>query len=301
MKIVYACDDNYAPLTAISAVSLLKHNPGAEIILLGYNIKTKSRLLVKTRVENAKGTFTYIDVSPAIAKLESIGASSYVSYAVYARIFIPELLSDETGRLLYLDCDTLIVGSLAELLATPLGNNPIGLGLDAIHPAYKTVISLASEKPYFNTGVMLMDLQKWRSSRCTERLMEELKYPHGRNPLGDQDIIVRVLNDEITPLDPKWNFLSQFILTKRKEIPVIYHFSGNTLGRPWFTSSKHPLREAYRAAAAEADLADAAYQTRSMPFEYRLQYWLFKLLPNCIFRPISNLMYRAHIRITYGV
>ena len=32
-RVIYACDENYAPLTAVSAVSLLKHNPGYEIIL----------------------------------------------------------------------------------------------------------------------------------------------------------------------------------------------------------------------------------------------------------------------------
>lgn len=301
MKIVYACDDNYAPLTAISAVSLLKHNPGAEIILLGYRLRDDSKDLVRSRVERSGGRFRYLDASPAIAKLEAIGADSYVSYAVYARIFIPELLGDETGTLLYLDCDTLVVDSLAELFAADLGDRPLALGLDAAHPAYKRVISLPADKPYYNTGVMIMDLARWRESRCTERLLAELQHPHGRNPLGDQDIIVRVLNDEIVPLGARWNFLSQFILTKRKERPAIYHFSGNTLGRPWFTSSKHPMRTAYRKAASEAGQPEAAEQTKPLPFEYRLQYWLFKILPNFLFRPICNLMYRTHIRLTYGI
>ena len=301
MKIVYACDDNYAPLTAISAVSLLKHNHKAEIILLGYRLQEESKTIVRTRVERSGGQFRYLDASPAIAKLESIGAAAYVSYAVYARIFIPDLLNEETEKILYLDCDTLVVDSLEELLDIDLGKCPLALGLDAAHPAYKRVISLAPDKSYYNTGVMVMDLSRWRKAKCTERLLTELQHPHGRNPLGDQDIIVRVLNDEIFPLGARWNFLSQFILTKRKEKPAIYHFSGNTLGRPWFTSSKHPMRTAYRKAADEADLPEAAEQTKRLPFEYRLQYWLFRLLPNFIFKPICNLMYRTHIRLTYSI
>ena len=39
MTAIYASDKNYAALTAISAVSLLKHNPGAKIVLLGYNLE----------------------------------------------------------------------------------------------------------------------------------------------------------------------------------------------------------------------------------------------------------------------
>lgn len=301
MRVVYACDDNYAALTAVSAVSLLKHNPGAEIILVGCKLKTGSIDNVKSRVEKFGGKFRYVDVSAKIDELQSIGACSYVSYAVYSRIFIGELLPDLSGKVLYLDCDTLVVDSIAEIFGTDLSGNPLALAPDAAHPAYKRVISLPPEKPYYNTGVTLIDLDKWRSAKCTERLMDELKSPHGRNPLGDQDIIVRVLNDEITELDRRWNFLSQYIMYGRKEKPAIYHFSGNTMGRPWFTSSKHPLRETYRKAAKEAGLPEAAEQTKPLPLEYKIQYWLYRLLPGFIFRPVCNLMLRTHIRLTYGI
>lgn len=301
MRVAYACDDNYAALTAISAVSLLKHTPGVEIILVGCRLKPESIEIVRSRVEKSKGSFRYVDVSEKIGELQTIGASSYVSYAVYSRIFIGELLPDISGKVLYLDCDTLIVDSIAEIFDTDLHGNPIALAPDAVHPAYKRVISLPDDKPYYNTGVALIDIDEWRKRLCTERLMDEIKAPHGRNPLGDQDIIVRVLNDEITELDRRWNFLSQYILYRCKEMPVIYHFSGNTMGRPWFTSSLHPLREAYRIAASEAGLPETAYQKKPLPFEYKLQYWLYKILPKFLFIPVCNLMTRTHIRMCYGV
>lgn len=299
-RVIYACDENYAPLTAVSAVSLLKHNPGYEIILLGYNLNASAIDTVRSRVVCHGGRFRYLDVSPAIARLVAIGADSYVSYAVYSRIFIPELMSGDSGKVLYLDCDTLVAGSLADLFELDL-RTPLALAPDAAHPAYKRVINLPPDKPYFNTGVALIDLESWRARTCTERLLEELQHPRGRNPLGDQDIIVRVLNDEITTLPIRWNFLSQYFLLKKKGKPAIYHFSGHTLGRPWFTSSKHPLRKVYQAAAAEAGLPEVAKQMREMGFEYKLQYWLYRLLPNFLFKPICNLMYRTHIRLTYGV
>ena len=301
VTVVYACDDNYAALTAVSAVSLLKHNPGVEIILVGCRLQPESIELVKSQIEKSSGKFRYVDVSAKINELQSMGACSYVSYAVYSRIFIGELLPDLHGKVLYLDCDTLIVDSIAKIFETDLRGNPLALAPDAAHPAYKRVISLPANKPYYNTGVTLIDLDKWRQRRCTERLMEELKSPHGRNPLGDQDIIVRVLNDEITELDRRWNFLSQYILYGRKERPAIYHFSGNTLGRPWFTSSRHPLRESYRQAAAEAGLPETAEQTKPLPLEYKIQYGLYKALPGFLFRPVCNMMLRLHIRLTYGV
>ena len=60
MKIVYACDDNYAALTAVSAVSLLKHKPGAEIILVGCRLKADAIETIKSRVEKFGGLFRYV-------------------------------------------------------------------------------------------------------------------------------------------------------------------------------------------------------------------------------------------------
>ena len=97
MTIVYASDKNYAALTAISAVSALKHNPGSQIVLLGYNLEQGSQDLVRSRVERFGGTFLYRDISPSIKRLVDEGYNGYTSYAAYARIFIPEILKED-GR-----------------------------------------------------------------------------------------------------------------------------------------------------------------------------------------------------------
>ena len=300
LNIIYASDDGYVGLAAISAVSLLKHNPGARIHLLGYRLTPASIDLVRSRVERHGGSFVHFDVTPLVGKLEELKVSHYTSYAIFARMFVSELIRTD-DRVLYLDCDTLVTDSLDDLMDIELHGHAFALALDAVHPAYKKVISLPPEKPYYNSGVMLMDLAAWREHGCSRRFMEELTHPHGRVILPEQDVIARTMGDEVEPLPPKWNFLSQFFLQQRKDAPAICHFSGNTLGRPWFTSSKHPMREAYRQAAAEAGLPEVAEQVRPMSFDYRLQYWLFRLLPHVLFKPVCNLMYRTHIRLTYGV
>ena len=77
--------------------------------------------------------------------------------------------------------------------------------------------------------------------------------------------------------------------------PRIFHFLGNTLGRPWYTSSRHPMREAYRKAAMEAGLAETAEQTKPMTADYKLQYWLHRILPQPLFDVACNCLYRLNI------
>lgn len=321
MTIVYASDDNYAGLTAVSAVSVLKWNPGAKIVLLGCRLKQESIDLVESRVTGHGGCFRYFDVSDRIAEIAAKGFTGYTSYAAYSRLFIAELLAEETGRILYIDCDTLVLGPLDELFAFPLNGRPFGFGYDCIHSAYKRYVNVAASDPYFNSGVMLADLAAWRAGGATEALKAEFAHPHGPNPLGDQDMIVRAWKDYATPLPPKWNFLSQYFLFDYRGVrkinglsapwadaeeyadaqrsPIICHFSGHTLGRPWFTSSKHPMRRKYIAAAEEADLKPVANQIRPMSAPYALQYRLWKLLPRFLFQPVARLMLRIHVLITY--
>lgn len=298
---VYACDDNYAALTAISAASLLNHNPSSRICVLGYNLAPESLERIRKCVENRGGIFQAFDATERIAKLVHEGRTAYVSYAVYTRLFISDLLADENGRVLYLDSDTLVADNLAPLFDRSLHGHPLALAPDVVHPSYKKVIGLTRRDTYYNTGVLLIDLASWRAKKCTERLLGELANPHGPNPLGDQDIIVRTLNREIEPLEPRWNFLSQYFLLRKPDNAAIYHFSGQTLGRPWYTSSRHPLRATYQQAAAAAGFPETAEQVRPMTIEYRIQAKLFSILPSWVFKPISNLMYRIHIRLTYGV
>lgn len=323
MTIVYASDKNYAALTAISAVSLLKHNPGASIVLLGYNLEADAQELVRSRVEKAGGKFKYIDVSPSIADLKDKGYCGYTSYAAYARIFIPDVL-DEDGRVLYLDGDTLVNGSLAELMAIDLKGKPFALAVDCVPCSYKRVINHPTDQPYFNSGVMVLDLKKWRASRCTERFLSELASPKGPNILGDQDIFVRVFPTETALLPPKWNFISHFFLfsynglakvvggkrllcftreqyDEAQRDPRIFHFLGNTLGRPWYTSSRHPMKAAYQQAAREAELPDYVEQEKPMSLDYSLQYWLHRLLPQSLFDSVCSWLYRLNIWRMYHV
>ena len=320
--VIYACDENYVSLTLVSCTSLLVHNPATHIVLLGFNLSEESFDLVRNQVVARSGTFTAIDVSEQIQRLAAAGTCAYVSYAVYARLFIADMLKNEHGKVLYLDCDTLVRGSLDELFSLDLHGHATALGFDCVHKRYKTVVNLPSDKAYYNSGVMLIDLDAWRAHHCTETLLSEIDHPHGRNPLGDQDIIVRALNDDIAPLSPRFNFLSQFFMldyggvqaltgkrvgcfTSKAEYnaakadPVVCHFSGNTFGRPWCSASRHPLRAEYREACETCDVTDLSRLDKPLPLAYQVQYLLWHILPQWLFNIANRLLLRTHLLVTY--
>lgn len=323
LTVVYASDEKYAKLTAISAYSLVKQNPGTRIVLLGCNLDREAQDIVRKRVEWNGCEFVYLDVSGEIDKLVSKGYCGYTSYTTYARIFIPELMPDEK-RVVYLDGDTLVNGRIDEMLATPMNGKALAFGIDCVPHSFKKYIKVPENQPYFNSGVMVIDIKSWREKNCTERFLDELEHPKGPVVLGDQDIYPRAFPEEIALLHPKWNFISHFflfsyngvkrvvggpgnILFTEKEYeeaqrdPRIFHFLGNTLGRPWYTSSRHPMRQEYRKIADEAGLADFTRQIRPMGKDYLLQYWMHRILPQSIFDLSCAALYRVNILKNYKV
>ena len=79
--------------------------------------------------------------------------------SIMSRLFMGEMLPDCVKRVLYLDCDTVVLASLKKLWQTDLKGRLFGAVMEpTIYPAVKASIGLGKEDPYFNSGVLLIDL-----------------------------------------------------------------------------------------------------------------------------------------------
>lgn len=301
MTIIYSCDENFVPQAATNAVSLLRYNAGANIIVMGFGVSAPSVEKLRTAVVNGGGDFRFVDASDRVKMLGVLGVPEYVSFATYTRLFIAELLPDITGRIIYIDCDTLVVDALNELEAFDLQGKVCAAGPDTTPKSFLPVIGISKDAEYHNTGILLIDLDAWRAAKCTQRCVEEMRHPSAPIVFADQDVIARVLANEITTYPRRWNFLSPYVLLRVKEQPAIYHFAGHTLGRPWYTSSRHPMRKEYVRVATQAGFAAAANQKRPMLLSYRIEYYFYRVLPLFLFRPVYYLLHRLHVLMVYHI
>lgn len=324
---VYSTDENYVKLTAVSMYSLLAHNPGAEVVILANDIAPASATFLTKLANDRGGACEIIDVKAKLETVKALGASKYTSFSIYARFFAPALIGSRYQRFIYLDCDTLVVGPLNPLISLPLHGKPLALGYDCLFNSYKNLIRLDNKAPYFNTGVMVVDIDSWEECNCTERFLDHLSNLNGRPTiLPDQDIIATSsLAEEATILPPQYNFLTHFQIFHRakdarfvmdtpascwytdeefaaaQQKPTIHHFLGHTLGRPWYKESKNPLRKLYCETAAAAGVPEVAQQSRPLDFGYRVQWLCWKLLPRPLFIRACRAMYRHFFKSRYGV
>lgn len=173
---------------------------------------------------------------------------SYSKPAYYLRLAVGDLLPD-LDRVIYFDVDLLVRTDLAALYDTDLGDTVLAEAPDACVERIRKEPRKAKKLPfssvimrdyannllgrddaiYFNTGVLVIDLKKWRSldiiSQCLS-FLEDATYVI----FADQDAMNKVFQGKITLLDSSWNFVPFVEKEQNLKLPRIMHFAGF---KPW--------------------------------------------------------------------
>lgn len=327
-KIVcYITDDNYLPYTVVSIVSLLRHNDNILVCVFNTGLTVQNLDLLRSSVSHFGGDLLLFDVSSRVLSLSKKykGYGLYkglASFLPYVKLYIADYLPGNSSRVLYLDGDTLVNGSLDYLFnGFYMGDKPIALASDCMPFSYRRFIKMPFDRPYYNGGVMLLDLARFRSSQFKRRFFECLSIV-GSMPLAEQDVINRFLFDDIALLPPQFNYLTHYTLFDypgvcfvsrsvpfsqvdflcAKRSPVVYHFLGNYLARPWFRASKNPLRSLYCYSARVAGVPPKFVNLPGgFPFVYRVQWLLWRHLPQWAFNFVASLMFRFYVFLRYRV
>ena len=96
---------------------------------------------------------------------------------------------------------------------------------------------------YFNSGVIVIDLDRWRKRNIEEKLFVFIRNNPDKLWVADQDPLNVILIGECVPLAQKYNFTPALTNPHREKDPIIVHFSGGT--KPWYLLSALPHREDY--------------------------------------------------------
>lgn len=267
MNVMYLSDDNYAYIAGISMMSLLENNKDAEyihIFLVGDNISKENKKKLYETVNSKSRQLTIID-KPDIKSL--IGCDVEMHWwveNVFSRVFLDEVFKEfkEVKKLIYLDSDTIVTGNLSDLWEIDL-NNCIGAGvLEAMGSLHKRAIGLKREEPYFNAGMFVVDVEKWRKEGFDYKVKSFIESVNGKMEYADESVLNGIAANDMKIISPKYNLTSlsfYFSLdeVKRYRKPFfhyteaelqealsdarIIHFTSSFMDvRPWVEGSKHP-------------------------------------------------------------
>ena len=205
LRVIYSSDDNYARHLGASVYSLLENNGSfekTEVYVIENNISAENKQKLEAIVggfENAEIRFISFEKWRNSLKLDM---TWNISVSSYARLFVADMLDEDIERILYLDCDMIITSSLKELWKTDLSGFVAGVVQDAVPDSVKTAVGLSAEDKYFNAGMLLIDLEKWRSENIQEKITAFLDEKKGRVVHHDQGVLNGVSKVAIVPSGP---------------------------------------------------------------------------------------------------
>lgn len=145
------------------------------------------------------------------------------------RFILPDLLPS-LDRIIYLDVDTLVLSDLTELWRTDLEGKFIGVAKDELINLNGGLKIVYERKAYFNSGMLLMDLNLFRKYDICSNLIDFAIDIAEYCEYGDQDILNYYFMDGYKLLDTKWNCGRKFLEDREKEVGIV-HFYG--LEKPW--------------------------------------------------------------------
>lgn len=261
MNVIYASDDNYSWLMGISMISLFENNRECNeinVYLFGDRIaKGNEEKLISIAQKYHRG-FQIIDVNE-LKLPEKLYTTRYPKSA-YSRLFAYDLLSKDIEKVLYLDCDIIVVGNLEDLYNRDVNNYAFMAVQDFLSNGYKKKIGLKKTDTYINTGVMLLNLKKFRELPLAERIEVFVDKYSKAICHADQDIFNGIFQREFAVLPPYYNVMTQMnqysyeqlmrtwhpsnYYSKKdivfaKQNPRIYHYTACLMDiRPWFTGSR---------------------------------------------------------------
>lgn len=195
---------------------------------------------------------------PRAAEFKQVG---HLTLAAYFRIFIPDLLPPTLERAIYLDGDLIVRGSLRALWEVDLGGRAVAAVRDPLRTAQDVhdryvKLGLPHHAHYFNSGVLVLDLAKWRAERLPARIAQFVVDHPERISWNDQDALNAILHDDYAALPMEWNFqrrmchmlprdlgLSVAEYLRLRRSPRIVHFTEEI--KPWSWRDGHPYAHAY--------------------------------------------------------
>lgn len=307
MDILYACNDSYAPFAGTSIFSLLENNSSIQniriFIVLDHVSMDNQRKLTET-VEEYGQQIVLIDAEEVNALLEKLGVPMYRgSYATHYRKFFSMFLPEDVERLLYIDSDSVVLGDLGWLVDCDLQGKCIGVVLDALGGRYKRLLGFEGEEPYFNAGVTLIDVEKWKLKQYSNQLLEHIINVRAKYCNPDQDLFNIILKDDVFILPLEYNFQpvhrgysdkvyfnnypKQYYTTEEIEYarryPKILHMYRYLGEFPWHIKNCHPDNDVFDLYLRKSIWKDYQKKDSKRNFVFKFEKMMYKHINRSVF------------------
>ena len=248
-------NESYVQHAAVCMVSLLENNRNSAfdfVVVTTKGLGREEEKLHRTLHQYENCTLRTIHFKNP--DTHALPLRIHYSIDTYTRLWAEEFFPNDVERILYLDGDMVAVGDISDLWNTELGIAL--LGAVTIPGSTRCAPCGVPERfGYFQSGVLLINLKRWRQNRILARCLDWIGRHHEKIVDADQDVLNGCLYDRRYPLPFVWNVIAPFYfnyhplgisseeLRSIRQKARIIHFNGPS--KPWHYLSRHPRRAEY--------------------------------------------------------
>jgi lipopolysaccharide biosynthesis glycosyltransferase len=279
--VVLAADERFAMPLAVTIRSVLERlatNCNPQIYVLDGGITDETKVRLTRSWPDRPYELTWVTVNPAV--FAGMPISGHASVVNYYRLMTPWLLPD-VNKVIFLDADLLVIRDLTALWQSKMDSRPCLAVQDCAAPYMDASVALKNysrcgrhlgattpvsnyralglnpHDAYFNSGVLVLDLEAWRREDLPRQVLLCLERNKDHVRWWDQYALNVVLAGRWGLLDPRWNQGSHIhafptwsqspydrhVYQQVRDDPFIVHFT--TRHKPWVPSCLHPRRREF--------------------------------------------------------
>lgn len=251
INILCATDNNYAPYCGIMLTSLFESNKDCHFVVYVFEDGSMSEENVGKYQHLSKKYGNEIvlkTIDGSMVKEFPINENTHITVPTYFRLFAADLLPKDVHKVIYLDCDVIVVGDIKPMWDMSLDDMALAGAMDC-GPSFENVsnrLGYPVSFSYVNAGVLVLNLDYWREKGLTERIFTFINEKSYSLTWMDQDALNGVLYKQKLILPARYNFSvlffyrcywDKYLLERRQNYfeecdnIVIIHYQGKI--KPW--------------------------------------------------------------------
>jgi lipopolysaccharide biosynthesis glycosyltransferase len=264
VRILCAANAAYAgPLSAMLVSLLINFAPDRklDIYVIATNIPEEDRQKIEASLRHNRPDFDLGSLHwlfPDMGLLRGLHVDKWIDLETYGRLLAPLVLPEDCDKVLYLDSDMVILSDVS-VLYDSLNDNAmvhaardqfVGVVSDSTGVFNYEALGIPPRTPYFNAGVLLINLRRWRQENVTGRAFDYLKQYQSAVQCWDQGALNALLHHDWTEIDPAWNQTNAIFYPERwkawgnsiadwkktRDHPKIVHYT--TGEKPWLGDTR---------------------------------------------------------------
>lgn len=264
MKIAYSCNDCYIPQTGISMISVCENHKkviNLEFYFISKDVSDENVNLLKSICDKYDRKIIVIPFEQIAYDLDISAIGRHIE-TIYSKVFFSRI--EGVDKMIYLDSDTVVDGSLNELWADSLEGYYMGV-VETNPTIYYKELGLKKGDRFFNDGMAIVNVKYCREQNLIEKVLVVVKEFDGNPPTLSEGVLNKVCYGKVKYISLRYNLMAGILFyvkldpdhtakrlhySKEELInscnnPVVIHYLTAFYNRPWLSSCTHPYKDRY--------------------------------------------------------